>query len=186
MTDVQVTLGEHTYGIKPQRIGRLADRLGERFNTLVDAELGGEGASQLAVLGQGAHDILRVFIPNLMPVHEFLGYGSPQALEAGGERDPETDFSPTFPEIRNAFETAFRVNGFEVFGHLKALVGPELLQKMVAAKVSETLTAGSAGSQNSARANGASASQSSGTDAPTSAPMQAAEPFSLEKQPTPA
>lgn len=165
---VQITLGDRTYGVRAQRIGRLADKLGDRFGQIVDMELGGDGASQLASLGGAAHEILRVFIPEVMPLPEFLGYASEADMREGRRpSDPDADRSPTLPEIEQAFRTAFDVNGFGVLGHLKALVEPEVLRKMITLQISRTLTSGSGGSPSSPQPSGESDQPSSGTSAPS-------------------
>jgi hypothetical protein len=146
-TDTHVTLGEHSYAVYPQKIGYLENRLGKSVETLLTQGI--EGTEDVvSALGGAAYNVLRVFIPRLMEEHEFRGYRSAAALEAG-DYDPEADASPSFPQIVGAFETVTRVNRFDLFSHLGKLVGPQMreaLTALVVARMTEPepeLTGGS-------------------------------------------
>jgi hypothetical protein len=169
-----ITLGAHEYDVRPQKIGYLINRLGSRLQEALEAEL--DGVDGAALVGAKAHDVLRVFIPDLMPVHEFLGYASDEAMRAG-DYSEATDISPEPLQIKDAFKAASDVNGGEVLGHLKALLGPALTQRAVAAitaAVSESARSTiSAPSPTSQPPNGASDPTNSGTTPPTSAPSAA-------------
>jgi hypothetical protein len=169
-----VTLGAHEYEVCPQKIGYLINRLGPRLQEALEAEVDGvEGA---ALIGAKAHDVLKAFIPDLMPVHEFLGYASDEAMRAGNYSEA-TDLSPEPLQIKDAFKAASDVNGGEVLGHLKALLGPTLTQRAVAAitaAVSESArSTTSAPSPTSQPLSGGSDPTSSGTTPQTSEPSAA-------------
>lgn len=168
-----VELGTHTYKITPQRIGYLLNRLGPQLQEVLEAEI--DGVDGPAMLGAKAHGVLAVFIPDLMPLHEFLGYGSEAAMLAK-EYVEENDKSPDPLEVEAAFEAASKANGGEVLAHLKALLGPDLTQKAVAflvARGSELTRGGSTSptpepSPTSPPTSGESGPTSSGTTPPPS------------------
>lgn len=126
----EVTLGDHTYLVIPQGIGWLTHKLGPRLQEAVEADI--EGIDGLDVLGAKAHSVLSAFIPDVMPLHEFLGYASSEAMREG-TYDPAADRSPNILDVEEAFKAASDVNGGRVLAALKALLGPELSQKAVAA-----------------------------------------------------
>lgn len=171
----EVTLGAHTYKVRPQKIGYLIHKLGPNLQEALAAEI--TGVDGAALVGVKAHDVLAVFIPDLMPAHEFVGYASEEAMLAGAY-DEEADNSPEPLQIKAAFKAASDVNGGEVFKHLKALMGPTLWEKLTAfltAKLAEEgspLSTISAPSLTSQSTNGDSPSTSSTTSPPT--PTQAA------------
>src|SRR3954454_24556443 len=101
-----VKLGEHEYIVFPQKIGYLMNKLGPRLQEALEAEIDGVGGVKLA--GVKAHDVLSVFIPDLMPAHEFLGYTSEESLVAD-EYDEHADKSPDAPQIEAAFTAAKEV-----------------------------------------------------------------------------
>jgi hypothetical protein len=169
-----VTLGAHEYDVCPQKIGYLINRLGPRLQEALEAEI--EGVDGAALIGAKAHDVLKAFIPDLMPLHEFLGYASDEAMR-DGEYSESTDISPEPLQIKDAFKAASDVNGGEVLSHLKALLGPTLTQSAVAAitaAVSENARSTiSAPSPTSQPPSGGSDPTSSGTTPPTSVPSTA-------------
>ena len=169
-----VTLGAHEYDVRPQKIGYLLNRLGPKLQEALEAEV--EGLDGAALIGAKAHDLLRVFIPDLMPLHEFLGYVSEEKMRLGPDKgyDPDFDKSPEPLQIKDAFKAASDVNGGEVFQHLKGLLGPVLTQRIAAfltARMAEATTSISdepGSSQTSPPESGESDPTSSGTTPPTS------------------
>jgi hypothetical protein len=163
-----VQIGSYTYSVVPQRIGRLKKRLGRALGDL--ESLGGE--SLLAFVDSGlerAHDVLKVFIPDLMPAYEFLGYRSQDAMDA--DEDEEGDYGPTLPDIVNAFEVVMRVNRLDLLGHLRSVISPELLRAYISSQAADLIRGDSrtTSSASSASTNGAaSESTISGTTPPTS------------------
>jgi hypothetical protein len=128
----RIALGDREYVVFPQKIGRLRSKLGLEFHNLTALadELGGEGTGLndfLETSLERAYRLLKVLIPDLMPLHEFLGYGTEAAQEAG-EYHEESDVGPDFPQIVHAFEVTLRVNRLDLFGHLKGLFDPDLIR----------------------------------------------------------
>jgi hypothetical protein len=169
-----ITLGAHDYEVRPQKIGYLINKLGTRLQEALESEI--DGVDGVALAGAKAHDVLNVFIPDLMPVYEFLGYASEAAM-LNGEYSEATDVSPEPLQIKDAFKAASDVNGGEVLGHLKALLGPVLTEKAVAAITAMVAEAArsttSAPSPISPPTSGGSDQTSSGTTPLTSAPSAA-------------
>ena len=169
----EVTLGAHTYTVRPQKIGYLINKLGPNLQAALEAEV--EGIVGAALVGAKARDVLAVFIPDLMPTWEFLGYDS-QAAMAANEYKEHQDTSPEPLEIKDAFKAASDVNGGEVLGHLKGLLGPALTQRVSAAIVAlmaeklPSISATPVPSPTSPPMHGESAQTNSGTSAPTSPP----------------
>lgn len=175
-----VKLGEHDYVVFPQKIGYLMNKLGPRLQEAIEAEIDGVGGANM--VGVKAHDVLKVFIPDLMPVWEFCGFASEEAMLIGQDAyDEDADKSPSAPEVRAAFTASSDVNGGEILSHLKALAGamaPEVKQKLtsfIAAKLAEQGTKTSrspisAPSPTSPSTSGDSGSTSSSTPPPMSEP----------------
>lgn len=164
----RVELGGHSYVIVPQRVGRLKKLLGRQLGDITEIATG-EG-DLLDVGLEKAHSILGVFIPDLMPLHEFCGYSSESAFN-DPEADESDDVGPSFPEIVAAYEVIVAVNRFDLFKHLGKLVSPTLLRSIIQQEVGRTLmtpgtTNGSASS--SATPGPDTPSTTSGTPSPTS------------------
>ena len=160
----------HVLPCYPQRHAYIENRIGKRFGDLLAgaAELdGGDAETVVRSIGTQAYELLCALIPNLakrVPEHEFRGYGSRDAYEAG-EYDERDDRSPTFPQIVAAFETAIKVNRFDLFAALKQFVDPKLLRAELSLWLTERL---STGSQNSPTPSGESRQSDSGTIDPIS------------------
>lgn len=167
---VTVQLGEHSYHLVAQRHARIWRTLPDVVSHAADIELDGSDLSSLvASLGDGVHAVLQVFIPDLMPAWKFDGFASEQAREQNAY-DPDADRSPTQPELLDAFEAAWRVNGMHRVGQsLGKLLGPDLtapLRTLIVGRI-RTMT-DSPTSPSSPPENGESASTSSTTSPPTS------------------
>lgn len=172
-----VKLGEHDYVVFPQKIGYLMHKLGPQLQTILEAEI--EGLDGIDMVAAKTHEVLRIFIPDMMPLHEFLGYASAEALEAG-DYDENLDRSPEPLQVKAAFVAASDVNGGEVFKHLKALLGPVLTQRVaaaitaaVASRTPSLTSPTPESSPTSPPTSGESAQTSSGTAPPTSVPSAA-------------
>jgi hypothetical protein len=168
----KVILGEHELDVYPQRHAYLANKLGKFISEL--AETGGDITTEniLSFGQQRIYELLCVVIPQLgkrMPLYEFLGYPSNEALQAG-EYDVAQDKSPTVPEIHDALAVVGRVNRFDILKHLAKVFDPNLVRaainQQVAAQVLKT-------SQNLPSTNGDSDPMISGTSAQTSTPSVA-------------
>jgi hypothetical protein len=143
-------LGEHSYAIYAQKVGYLENRLKRWTGKLADAaSQTQETSSIVALLGDHAYDVLSIFIPRIMPEHEFRGFASADAMQAYSDGDdsayePDKDGSPSVPEIVEAFKLVMQVNRFDLFGHLGKLVGDEMRQALVALILTK-MTEGSTG-----------------------------------------
>jgi hypothetical protein len=166
----EVTLGEHTLPVYAQRHAYLTNRLA-RFLGDLQASAETETDDVLGLVQERSYELLCVVIPALekrIPEYEYRGYGSREAMDQG-DYDEQADKSPTVPEIRNAFEVAIKVNGFDVFVHLKGLIDPKLVRAWLTSKLAEAL---SETSPSLPSANGASGSTSSGTTPPATTPNE--------------
>jgi hypothetical protein len=173
----KIQLGQHEVPVYPQRHAYLTNRLGRFVDVLGSSWDGAGGVDDVVrLLGGSVYDVLCALIPNLgnkMPEYEFRGFGSREAMDEG-VYDEREDKSPTLPEIIVAFETAARVNRFDVFKALKGLVDPKLLRAELSLKVSEAL---STGSPSSPGTSGESNPNGSGTTGPTEGqPERGSEP----------
>lgn len=132
-----IALGDQTYSVIPQRIGRLRSQLMPMFRNMDSFLPSFEGASIDSILDQGmerVHSVLIVFIPDLMPMHEFCGFSTVDAYEAGDYHEG-SDHGPDLPQLRVAFETCFKVNSLDLLGHLKNVFSPELIRALIQEQV---------------------------------------------------
>ena len=132
-----IALGDQTYTIVPQKIGRLRSRLGVELKSLESLSSALEGTSFDAVIGtslERAHGLLSVFIPDLMPVHEFCGFSTQEAYEAD-EYHEASDHGPDLTQVRVAFDVCMKVNSLDLLAHLKNVFGPELIRAVVQEQV---------------------------------------------------
>jgi len=169
---VPVLIGEYTYQVVPQRIGRLRKRLGRALGDL--ETLQGDSITSFAAESMDrTHTILKVFIPDLMPIWEFSGYRSEAAMEA--DEEEEGEYGPTLPDIVHAFEVVMKVNRLDLLGHLRQVISPELIRAYIATKVGDAIAASpTSSSASSASTNGlASGSTITGPRSPTSEPSVA-------------
>jgi len=107
-------IGEHTLPVVPQRHAYLKHKLSpEDFTRLMSQDYGVESYRVLSILIPE--------LPNQIPVWEWEGYASQEAMDAG-EYDEALDKSPTTAEIIDAFETAFIVSGAGKMGKIIDLI----------------------------------------------------------------
>lgn len=175
MSDIKVTLGAHEIPVYPQRHAYLTNKMGTWMSTITDAGDDVSGGQLLGFLGERSYEVLSVLIPTLpkrMPRWEWDGFGSAEAAALGREGyDEEQDNSPTVPQIIEAFETAIKVNRFDIFKALKNVVDPQLLRGWLNVQLAERLT--STTSPNSPSQSGESDPMSSGTTPPISTESEA-------------
>jgi hypothetical protein len=168
---VIVTLGDYEVPVVPQRHAYLTNKLGKWVTSFTtEGEL--TTANLMGFVSGKAYEVTCLLIPAVVkriPEHEFQGYVSAEAYEAG-EYDEEADHSPTMPEILHALETAVKVNRFDVFKALTSIVDPKMLRSLINAKVAEQILTTS---QNSPGESGAADQTSSGTTTPTSPTLSA-------------
>lgn len=126
-----VQLGTTAYEVIPQPVPFLKADLGEAFAALTanpDLDVSNVGA---AFTG-GIHGVLKVFIPDLMPVHEWEGYGSAEAMATGVlDRELARRLAPTGPQIKLALRVSLKVNGLDGYRALWAMVDPTTRQVLV-------------------------------------------------------
>lgn len=166
MAQVEIQLGEHSYTLVPQRHAYLQHKLGEKLGSLGDVEPIA-GAAMLGQLTGQVYELLKVFIPNLMPRWEFEGFGSPGAMEEG-KYEEEADRSPTPDQIITAFEMAMKINRLDLVKHLKEIVGTDFLVAQMRVMIGEATAKALDGSQTSPSPNGESALTTSTPSSPTS------------------
>lgn len=141
----QIKLGTHEYDLVPQKLPRLERKL-TNLNELLNLDVGEDGANFVGALGDQAHTLLQVFIPNLFPLWEWKGFGSQEDYDhfVNQGEDRRTDSSeqsaPDIPQIVDAFRVAAAVNRIDLFKHLGNLVGTDFLRaaarKMIADQLS--------------------------------------------------
>jgi hypothetical protein len=168
----EITLGDTAYVVDPQPVARVSRQL------MAVRELGAafgtenEDASFMEVvlkLGDGLYDVLQAFIPNLMARYKFNGYPTDAAYKAD-EFDPDAEEaknSPTFPQLIDALEAAYAINGGTRIKDLVGkILGPQLtglVRRWIVAEMQARL----AESPTSPSMNGDSPSESSTTNEET-------------------
>lgn len=166
-----VLVGDRMIPVVAQKHARLRHYLsGDDFQKVFSKDYGRESYRILSILvpaiplGVRNLDNPEKYSVNPMPEWEWEGFASEESWESykAGNRDAydeEADRSPTGAEIVDLFEKALMVNGANRLGNLLSLVrsGATLVEAQSTANLP-----GSLGE------NGASASTSSGTPAPTS------------------
>lgn len=137
-----VKLGRHIYEVVPQPLPLLKRNLGRMFEEITS--MGDVDAQNIgAVITGRAWDILKVFLPDLMPLHEWEGYASQAQMEAD---DPDEDImrsAQTGPQVKTAIALCMKANGLDVWKTLGKLVDPTLLRAKVTAMLAESLSTSS-------------------------------------------
>jgi hypothetical protein len=148
---VPVKLGTRDHTIVPQGIGRIRRKLVKLMQISEGAaDFDGEIDSQL-------YDLLQTFIPDIAPLDDLLGKQEDEAAAAQTE--------PTLPQILDAVDAVYRVNGADRLVRLgKSVLGPDGLQMLLRR---EALTAFSDRSLSSPSPSGDSPSPTSTTIDPT-------------------
>jgi hypothetical protein len=187
----EVQLGKHTYTVVAQRHAYLERKLGSEIGSVL-ALAGGDASNLVASGSVGYHGVLSVFVPELMPLHEWRGYPSQKAYEetelwksSGGEEgsdqyDEDADTSPDLDQMVDAFQAVAEVNRIDLIGKLKELAGPDFfasdLWRAVKArgeielmKQLTKLPSGESDSESLPPRSGASAPTSGGAPSPTPA-----------------
>ncbi len=124
---IAVTLGERTYYIVPQPIGRIRRKL-VKIMALAEGVGGGNLDSGL---DEDLYSVFKTFIPDLAPLYELMGYASEDAYSRGEEPEDESydKRSPTVPQIIGAVEHIYTVNGADRLVRLgKGLVGADAIR----------------------------------------------------------
>lgn len=117
-----VQLGSHAYEVVDQPWPYLSHEIGE---VIAAATLGDIDASNaLAFFGGRAYDLVRVFIPDLMPAHEWHGFASAEAM-AEGTYDPiAARLAPTPSQIKTAIRVCMKVSGLDAVKMLGGILDP--------------------------------------------------------------
>lgn len=128
MKPQKIKLGRHNYEVLPQPIGYLMNEVGSDLQAALESDADGlDGTRQV---GQKSYELLKVFIPDLMPLYEFLGFASEEAMRMGpAGYDRTHDHSPKPPQIAQAVKEIKRANGGEVLDGLKAVLDQRMVQK---------------------------------------------------------
>lgn len=187
--DEEITLGRgngaETYKIVPQGIGRIERKIRAIMAVFMDAD-SSEDAAQLdpAIV----RDALVAFIPDLMPEFKLRGLRDAEALEQLKEQGAETltddqvtDTDPSVPQLMDAIEAIYRVNGGDrLVRFLGKFVDPEMLRARIRyelrtrgvqpADQPSSSTASSGGSPRPPQSNGGSAQPTSSTPVPAPDP----------------
>lgn len=170
--------GERTYKIVEQGIGRIEKRVRAIMAVFVEADTSEDAAG---LDPSTIHDALTAFIPDLAPEWELRGLRSEDALErlnAGDEltEDDYTNSDPSIPQLMNAVEAIYRVNGGDRLVRLLGkFVEPEMLRARIRYELqtrgTKTATQDSDGSPSSPPQNGGSAQTPSGMSDPDPFPI---------------
>ncbi len=170
----QVQLGDETYDVVPQRVGRVKKHLGREIAALSDFQLSGGLDGFVSSSLERTWRILKVLIPDLMPLWEFQGYRSEQAMDEDEFLEDGKEYGPTLPQIVDAVETVMEVNRLDLIKQLGKIVDLDLIRlqvnQMVATAMRESLEAGQTtpSLSTSATPGPDTPSMTSGTTAPTS------------------
>lgn len=174
-----VPLGGSVYDVVPQKLGRIRSRLGvelQGLESIGDVEGGLQGFVGESL--ERAHRLLSVFVPDLMPVWTFCGFGD-EASWAADDYDEARDAGPTLPQIVYAFETVLEVNRLDLLGHLKNVLSPELIRALIQERALDLVRAQVA--EESATPSSPTSSSTPGPDAPSTSsgmtlPIEQASP----------
>jgi hypothetical protein len=159
---VDVVLGDYEYHVVPQRIGYLRSKFGIALQGLDTATL--SSSNVVEFLGDRVHAVLAVFIPDLMPKYEFLGYATQEALDQD-DYNEEYDHSPSSTQIKEALLAGAEVNEIDLLKHLGKLIGPDLVKTWAQTVMIDSMKATL---QTSAESNGDTPGTTSGLSGPTS------------------
>lgn len=133
----------HSYRVVQQRHARLNRQLFgsegifssvEELSEVLDVESDNLDGF-VREIGGKAYELLRVFIPDLMPRWEWDGYASETAADAE-QYDEDADRSPSIPQITSALNAAIQVNGLGWLTKIKELIDPKVLRNAVNLRLS--------------------------------------------------
>lgn len=139
-----VQLGQDTYEVVPQPMPYLKRSLGTLFEGLGEMDIEEDGLG--AFITGKSHEILKVFIPDLMPLHLWEGFRSEQDM-ADDNYDAEhaRRVAPTGPQVRLALTVCLKVNGLDLVGQLGKLVDPTVLRQLATRYLIAQIEEGSSG-----------------------------------------
>lgn len=123
-----VRLGSHIYEVVPQPLPLLKRDLADLFaGLLAGRDITADNIGEF-VTGS-IRDVLAIFLPDLMPLHEWEGFATKAAMEANMlDRDWAREHAPTGPQARFAIDVCFKSNSLDAWKLLGKLVDPTLLR----------------------------------------------------------
>lgn len=134
------------------------------------------GDTFAAVAGGSVYEFLCAFYPDLrdrLPKHEFAGFASRSAHEAGDFDREYAQRAPTFPQIASAFDAALEANGRDILAQMFGWVDPKV-RELAWAMVRERMVSLWENSASSPPTSGASVLTSSGdSDQPSTQTTEA-------------
>lgn len=135
-----IRLGSHIYEVVPQPLPLLKRDLADLFDGI--AAGGDITADNIGEYVTGSmRDILGVFLPDIMPLHEWEGYPTKAAMEGNLlDRDWAREHAPTGPQVRLAITVCFKSNGLDAWKLLGKLVDPTLLKSWITRQVAGFLS----------------------------------------------
>lgn len=117
-----VQLGDHKYEVMDQGWPYLSHEIPEVLSAIATGEI--DTSNVLAFAGGKMYDLLRVFIPDLMPEHEWRGFASQAAMQAGLYDRELARRAPKPSEIRFALQVCMKVSGLDGMKMLGNLLDP--------------------------------------------------------------
>lgn len=125
-----VQLGPAFYEVIPQPIPYLRRAMPVVFASLSEEEVTADNLGEL--LTQKPYELLSIFLPDIMPMHEWEGFRSADAMETG-DFDVVTarKIAPTGPQVRSAIMVCFRANGLDIWQHIGRFVDPTMLKPLI-------------------------------------------------------
>lgn len=119
-----IVLGAREYEVVPQSLPYIRHHLGPVLESLANEVI--DAGTLIDVISDKAHEVLRVFIPDLMGADEWNGVGP------DGEYDEQlAQRAPTAPQVRTAVQQVADLNGFDLVKGLGKIVDPTVLRDMV-------------------------------------------------------
>lgn len=127
----QITLCGKIITVYPLKIGRIKRKVILPLLQLAQGA-GGDGFSSFEWVraDEETYKLLVLLAPKVgqyVPLHEFLGYATADAMVADDwhDGDPDEDLGVSIPELEQAFKTAITVSRLDIFGEVKRIVDPE-------------------------------------------------------------
>lgn len=118
------------YEVSAQPLPYLKRALGGYFTALTANEIDSSNVAE--VFTAKAHELLSIFIPDLMPLHTWEGFRSEEDMEAGNFDDEYARrVAPTGPQVKLAVKRCFALNSLDLWKGLGQFVDPLDLQQFV-------------------------------------------------------
>lgn len=166
--------------VYPQRHARLTNKL-KRLIQGLTVEWAGlsdkDAAEKLStedqykllwkLVEENAYELLDIVLPTYtkrVPKYKFLGYRSQEALDKG-DYDEAEDYSPTLPQIKNAFIVTSKVNDFDTVKVIGKIFDWELVKTLANRELGNWILTQLPSSR--VPGDGAEESTTSGTSSPT-------------------